>query len=892
MQKAYTKLIRHHNQLMSSIIIFYFLINIFVVSLPINSSRLLPSYENNNTSNESLNIAREIIDESPFNWTRRLKLKVLSANIKSVINREYEKYFNSSWFNRDSESDLSYECLLGPSLYYLWWLDSDGRIRPGLSSKHYCVLDLSNMNITSNSSLETYEVEKYEKVEILSLANNQLTSIPSSYLMKYNGTLERLSLMGNSIGGIGDIKSFLKPKNSFPKLLKLHTLDLRYCEVEYLETGAFANLISLDKLILSYNKIRTIDLGSFYKYNQLHHLDLSYNFVETEEDVEENNSTERMEPFRSLIDGLYLKSHLFSRYLKRLRFLDLSHTKLHAFSGIALAYLGTEVEQLSLCYTQIPIIAEKMFQDTNLRVLDLTGNQGLATTFTNTSLAGIEDKLEIFSFENAYVKHIHWISQLKQLQILKLRRNNINSIPLNTFSELNNLKIIDLSSNHLSHWYERIIYNHSVQVLDLRDNNINVLSKEMIRDFQMVDYLAIGRNTFICNCILKDFLEIALQNTVRQNCDDKIPFLEAAAISRSLHPLDQYDAYTRILNDYLSELRGNHQRINEYFSHHQEEHPQYEIYDPDKKRQVKDEERSNSVSCDTVKNQQKYISMIGHELADGEQMWPKVQLLDYSDEDYKCINSNSTVSYHITELEPCSYFEYQIYPTSDVPTDVLILYPLLVLLSISVLVIFIYYRGYDIKYFCITFRNVTVLSLLDKDKRKLLKNRNNSEVDEYAYDVFVSYSEQNRDWVLDHFLPNVEQRDGINVCLHERDFKVGLSILENIIQCIDQSRTILLVISQSFVSSNWCQFELHLAQHRLLETRREQLVLVLLENIPRITRPRTLQYLMRTKTYLKWPSEKRKKNGNTVINSADLVEQRKLFFKRLKQAIVERPYIS
>ena len=44
-----------------------------------------------------------------------------------------------------------------------------------------------------------------------------------------------------------------------------------------------------------------------------------------------------------------------------------------------------------------------------------------------------------------------------------------------------------------------------------------------------------------------------------------------------------------------------------------------------------------------------------------------------------------------------------------------------------------------------------------------------------------------------------------------------------------------------------------LAQHRLLETGRDQLILVLLENIPVVKRPKTLRYLMMTKTYLEWP---------------------------------------
>lgn len=59
---------------------------------------------------------------------------------------------------------------------------------------------------------------------------------------------------------------------------------------------------------------------------------------------------------------------------------------------------------------------------------------------------------------------------------------------------------------------------------------------------------------------------------------------------------------------------------------------------------------------------------------------------------------------------------------------------------------------------------------------------------------------------------------------------------------------------------------------RLIETRREQLILVLLQDIPRSKRSRTLQFLMRTKTYIMWPQD-------------DKEESRMVFWKRLKKAI-------
>lgn len=59
---------------------------------------------------------------------------------------------------------------------------------------------------------------------------------------------------------------------------------------------------------------------------------------------------------------------------------------------------------------------------------------------------------------------------------------------------------------------------------------------------------------------------------------------------------------------------------------------------------------------------------------------------------------------------------------------------------------------------------------------------------------------------------------------------------------------------------------------RLLETRRDELILVLLEDIPRRKCPKTLGFLMKTKTYIKWPKER--------------TQEKELFWKRLRKALL------
>ena len=45
----------------------------------------------------------------------------------------------------------------------------------------------------------------------------------------------------------------------------------------------------------------------------------------------------------------------------------------------------------------------------------------------------------------------------------------------------------------------------------------------------------------------------------------------------------------------------------------------------------------------------------------------------------------------------------------------------------------------------------------------------------HIYDVFVSYSQADHQWVTEDLLPELEQKNPkLRVCIHERDFKVLL----------------------------------------------------------------------------------------------------------------------
>ena len=144
---------------------------------------------------------------------------------------------------------------------------------------------------------------------------------------------------------------------------------------------------------------------------------------------------------------------------------------------------------------------------------------------------------------------------------------------------------------------------------------------------------------------------------------------------------------------------------------------------------------------------------------------------------------------------------------------------------------------------------------------------------EYVYDAFVCYSSNDLSWILNKMIPIIEDTEGFQLCLHERDFMPGVDIVDNILECVRVSRKVVLILSPEFAQSTWCKYEASLAEQRLMEEKRDMLVPVLLEDIPDHIQTKRLATLLRRKTYLEWTENE---------------SQQENFWKRFVQ-ILEKP---
>ncbi|XP_017841342.2 toll-like receptor 13 isoform X1 [Drosophila busckii] len=857
----------------------------------------------------------------------------------SAVNSNQADYINNANGSTDDEADLKslfekYDTDDGNTCFLdnikqdiLWWAYLNGSLRSTAEQiSTLKSLDLSYGNVSDDEEL-LYRTNvagrfSFKKVEVFSAAYNALRSAPYRTLSSM-GTLKYLSLQGNQFSALNHdveaIEKFIQETRyetpnasehecdqlytrnyteyydrrcelynmnntdtynkskpgptyeehlqnikkklnlfgntkesfawaTFPALPQLLELDISNCSIEYASFEAFKNVSNLRKLFISNNKILNINADTFYYIQGLQYLDLSFTNVLN---YNYQLSMSTLEVVLNLVYGLKIHQNAF-KLLPDLIYLDFSHSKITRNSAVAFAHLGDKLKYLSLCYTSFPMMSNGFFKNTALEGLDLSGNPFVSYNIVDDAFDGIGDTLKCLYFEQSNLKDIGWTKPLKKLQILGLAGNNINALSADVFKHLVNLQVIDLSSNHIGNWYKSVFHNNSkLRVLNLRSNNVNILTNEMLKDFESLAYLSLGENNFLCNCLLREVIEGAANNNKQADCSYEL--LESIGAAQFL--LGNLSNINSVIENNIWSSRYIPMLI-ESFKNIQGFKHNNQIY---KLRFFA--ENYMARKCPSSTPQTLNDSTL------------KFQLLDYDANHYWCFNDTDRMQVEELNCQNRIMTDLDTKFKKITTTAIAVVGSIVGLCVIGFL---IYLKRWHIHYYYSSLKSAALLSSASKDSIDKFHHLQENDPS-VIYDIFISYCQNDRKWVLDELLPNVEESGDVSICLHERDFQIGVTILDNIISCMDRSRSIMLVISSKFLLSHWCQFEMYLAQQRIFELSKDHLILVLLEDIPRSKSPKTLQYLMDVKTYIKWPISKK--------NAQPSLEERKLFWKRVRKSL-------
>ncbi|KAL8574092.1 hypothetical protein ACOMHN_065349 [Nucella lapillus] len=121
----------------------------------------------------------------------------------------------------------------------------------------------------------------------------------------------------------------------------------------------------------------------------------------------------------------------------------------------------------------------------------------------------------------------------------------------------------------------------------------------------------------------------------------------------------------------------------------------------------------------------------------------------------------------------------------------------------------------------------------------------------FDFDLFVSYASEDLPWVRQELMANLENRLGLRLCVHERDFVPGRNIVDNIVQCVESSKKVLMVFSQHFVRSQWCQFELSLCLSHVMDYD-DALIVVCVDDVTSRQMTSAMIGVLKTTTYIQW----------------------------------------
>lgn len=119
----------------------------------------------------------------------------------------------------------------------------------------------------------------------------------------------------------------------------------------------------------------------------------------------------------------------------------------------------------------------------------------------------------------------------------------------------------------------------------------------------------------------------------------------------------------------------------------------------------------------------------------------------------------------------------------------------------------------------------------------------------------------------------MERGRRLPLCIHERDFEPGKYFTQNVVERMEESRQVLIVLSNAFLRNDWCRFELFVAHRYGLIHRRLPVTVVQLETLHMEYMDAHVITLLQATPCLEWPGP-----GSTT-------HLRDMFWRKLAEAL-------
>ncbi|CAG5128688.1 unnamed protein product [Candidula unifasciata] len=439
---------------------------------------------------------------------------------------------------------------------------------------------------------------------------------------------------------------------------------------------------------------------------------------------------------------------------------------------------------------------------------------------------------------------------LSKVVILNLQTNNISEISEGAFTSLRSLKALHLDrmNNGITKIGSSAFNIPALTSLYLSRNRIQFASKDvstkMLQGCTKVHVLAIDHNSL--NGMTDDMFEEFLNYT---------PSLKYIFMSSTEMQIIPVTAFSRL------------QKLEKLF-----------IY-VNAITEIPPGAFDNMLSLRYLYMDENHISTL-KENAFSPETRLRLQAINLSKNPYLCDCDLLWFRSWALEAGPKQFMDFNYYLCSNMPNTSVQSYSLskqaclfsrqaYILFTVCLSILFVFFLAFAVLY---RYRwDIRLLMYERRASRRIATDAPGGFRYDLLWFTFVATIEYQMVYSTHNFSCLYQNKWRLQTCIHQRDFIAGGFIIDNIVEAMNASRRILVVVSSRFSQSNWCNFELQIIQSHIITHDLPSLLVIVLDNIePRDMRAPMLA-LYNTTCCLEWPTETR------GINT---------FWKRLEKSLV------
>ncbi|KAL4238090.1 hypothetical protein ACF0H5_002802 [Mactra antiquata] len=130
----------------------------------------------------------------------------------------------------------------------------------------------------------------------------------------------------------------------------------------------------------------------------------------------------------------------------------------------------------------------------------------------------------------------------------------------------------------------------------------------------------------------------------------------------------------------------------------------------------------------------------------------------------------------------------------------------------------------------------------------------------FQYNAFICYARVCGGFLKRVVVPMLEATHGLVTWVYDKNSLPGISTAENITHAINNSKKCVLLVNREFLADSWCEYETNMALVESIITRRDMIIVVMMEPIPMLELPNYLQRLLLSARSLEYPDHGQDEN--------------------------------